>query len=540
LKTRVIVERVRWLLERGIVPRGILLLTFTNNAAKEMLERIENPEILACTFHSLSYRILTEFLPSDKKPFTVIDDDDQEKLVRSIVKELGLGVSPKIVLEYINYAKSKGSAPTSSTSEEEQVYREYERVRISRREYDFGALQMDALLYANKCNGRWKHILIDEYQDTDPVQWELTKILEEGSESITVVCDDQQSIYGWRGADINNILRYPEYYDAPVITLRYNYRSTKDIVRAINNVVESASEKLCNKDLVAIRESGIPIKVLTFSSDIQEAGGIADMIRERGSPGNHMILYRANWMSRIVEEALTVRRIPYRVIDSTGFYKRREIRDLMAYLRLLYNPLDESAALRIINTPPRGIGKILIEKMVGNYGSICKAIEISNNKNLRLFGDSLNYIRSNSKTAFEILQKIIKLTNYMNYLSDDDRVENVNRLLEGAISFGGSLDEYMMMVMLLSDDNETTVGGSVRLMTMHSAKGTEAKHVYVVGVEEGIIPHPLSWSVEEERRLFYVAISRAMDELVVSNTVRRWRFTEYTSSVPSRFIREIT
>ena len=533
-KTRVIIERVKRFLTLGIDPRDILLLTFTNNAAKEMVERIDNQNILACTFHSYCYRVLREFLPPEKRPFSVIDEDDQTKLVKSILVSLDSTINPDSISEYISLRKSKGIPPSNSTKLMEVVYREYNRLCKKHNMYDFGELQLEALNYASLTNGRFKHILIDEYQDTDPVQWEFTKLISVGTESMTVVCDEQQSIYGWRGADIQNVLKYPEHFGADIITLRRNYRSTPEIVEIVNKVVNSATEKLCDKELYSERPSGTRPKIITYNTDRDEARDIVNMIARTGKPHECMILYRANWMSRILEEELTRQKIPYKITDGVGFYRRREIKDIIAYLRLLYNPIDESAASRIVNVPARGIGKVALVKLVEKYGSICEGIVKSSDPKVSSLRSLLTYLRDSNSTPSETIKNIINITNYEEYIQDQDRMDNIGSLISGAQVFGGSLEDYMMMITLLTDNTEPSEF-TVRLMTVHGSKGTEANNVFVIGLEQGILPHKAG-ELEEERRLFYVAISRAKDNLVLSNSRRRWVFDRSISTSPSEFL----
>jgi DNA helicase-2/ATP-dependent DNA helicase PcrA len=519
-----------------------LLVTFTNNAAREMLERIDNRDVLACTFHSLCYRLLREFLPYDRRPFTILDEDDMTKMLSSIITDMGYSIAAKLVVDHIGLMRSKGTPPPNLCSPDDimgMIYSEYEMLRCRHNMFDFGALQVDALEFVPLVVSRWKYILIDEYQDTDPVQWELTKILERGAESVTVVCDDQQSIYGWRGADISNVLKFPEIFNADVINLRKNFRSTPEIVDVVNRVVMSAKEKLGEKDLVSVRESGSRPRILTYRDDRAEARGIVDMIVNRGSPNDHLILYRANWLSRLIEEELIRVRIPYRVVDGVGFYRRREIKDIIAYIRLIYNPLDEVAARRVINTPPRGIGKVTVENAIQMYGSLCEAIVRSNNEKISTFRGIIEWIRNESATPADMIQNIIKMTKYEAYIGEEDRIDNVKSLISGAIAFGGVLDDYMMVVTLLSDDNVQSADKCVKMMTIHAAKGTEAKYVYVIGLEDDILPHSFSSNVEEERRLFYVAVSRAKDDLVMTNAMGRWRFTKFVSGRSSRFLDEV-
>jgi DNA helicase-2/ATP-dependent DNA helicase PcrA len=537
-KTTVLIQRVRRLIDLGADPGAILLLTFTNNAAKTMLDRLDGAALLACTFHSFCYRILREYLPEDRRAFTVLDQEDLTKLLKGIMTDMSITLSPANVVEYIGLRKSKGEVPTGSTTID-RVYQEYERRRIAQNVYDFGSLQVDALLYAPSIVGRYKHVLIDEYHDTDPVQWELTKVLAEGTDTLTVVCDDQQSIYGWRGADIQNILRFPQYFPSTeIINLSDNFRSTPEIVDVVNRVVKCAKEKLCDKDLVSKRSSGVRPIVQAYDTDRAEARGIVDMIAGT-PPGDNMILYRANWQSRVFEEELTRRRIRYRVVDSVGFYRRREVKDILAYMRLIYNPLDEAAASRIINVPPRGIGRKTVESAVLVHGTLCNAILLSSDPKISKVRSILSYIRGERQPPATTMESILSLTKYLEYIQEDKRVDNIKSLVGGAASFGGTMEDYMLMVSLLSNEDAEEGTSQVRLLTIHSAKGMEAKHVYVVGVEDDLLPHNASEDIEEERRLLYVAVSRAMDTLVVSYTKGRWRYTKFVPAIPSRFIEEV-
>jgi len=581
-KTSVLIERVKYLLGKGVDPREILLLTFTNRAADVMKERIsdqtQDSGIWASTFHSFCYHILQAHLPEDRRNFTVADEDDQRKILKKIIRGRRCNLSPAAVAEQINLMKSKGidpvfcSDPQYDTSDSGLeflgVYGEYEEYLYNHKLIDFGGLQVQALDYMNEVE-QFKYVMVDEFHDTSPVQLYIVEELERRCESLTVVCDDQQSIYSWRGADIANILKIPRMYpDTKVVSLERNYRSTKAIVTAINALIANAEEKLEDKKLYSERKYGTPPSVTKCYDNNTEATLVARRIVHSSSePKDHVVLFRTNAQSRALEEAFMRWQIPYQLVAALSFYRRKEVKDVIAYLRWIYNPDDEVALTRIANVPRRGIGKKTIENTINKHGSLCSAVtrlDLACHLNdPRVWGDKLLPLRELlvEMQAFAardkihtVMSELLERSSYMTMLREDTskdgvrRLENVESLLEGAASFErafreqSTLGDYLRVVSLISDADGLDSGGSVKMMTIHAAKGTEAKHIHIVGVEEELLPHKLSLregSVEEERRLLYVAISRAMDTVSMTHCERRFIHGHWGYGYPSRFIQEL-
>lgn len=566
-KTFVIVERVKYLISHGADPTTILMLTFTNRAAREMLDRIQlavpDASIWASTFHSFCYHILKLYLPTDKSRFTVADDDDQGSILRRILKDTRSKESPGSMSEYINLNKSNGiSVDGLQDTSKTRAWRIYEEYLEEHNLVDFGGLQTKALEYLPELN-QFKHILVDEYHDTSPVQLEIIKLLEPNTDSITVVCDDQQSIYSWRGATIRNILDFPKLYpDTRIINLERNYRSTKAIVNTINKLISHATEKLGDKVLYTNRKYGYEPVVVACPDEYNEAKLVGDRILWDRNYGSHMVLVRTNAQTRVIEEEFVSRRIPYHIIAATAFYRRREIKDCIAYLRWMYNKDDEVALGRIINLPARGIGTKTINRLVLEYGSLSKSIdEYTEDKESRV-GRGIDNLRSIRNVMAPMstgsigiyLQELLTTSGYLGYMRQDTsiegrgRIENIESLISGAYEFEtkfgveNSVEEYLAVISLLSDSDVDTEAGSVSIMTIHASKGLESKVVHIVGVEEDILPHLLSkleGNIEEERRLMYVAISRAMDQVYITYCRRRNKNGQPIFPIPSRFIREL-
>lgn len=563
-KSTVIIEKVKYMVSNGVDPQSILMLTFTNYAAREMLSRIQDSipgvDIWASTFHSFCYRILKSYLDPDRSRFTVADDDDQQSILRRILKGIKTKETPRSIAEYIDLNKSNGITLGSIDNDKDRVWKIYEDYLLEHNLIDFGGLQTTVLEYLPQVT-RFRHILVDEFHDTSPVQLEIIKLLEPNTDSITVVCDDQQSIYSWRGATINNILDLPKMYDTKIINLERNYRSTKSIVNTINRLISHATEKLGDKNLYSERKYGYEPVITPCADEYNEAKTIADRILVDRKYGNHMVLVRTNAQTRVIEEEFLRRRIPYHIIAATAFYRRKEVKDCMAYLRWIYNEKDEVALERIINTPPRGLGSRTIEKLKLEYDNLTDSISNYDIDETRV-GKGISILRNVRETMEPLvnrgigsyMQELLTISGYLGYMKEDTsiegrgRVENIDSLINGAYeferSFGieGSVAEYIAVISLLSDSDMSAELESVRIMTIHASKGLESKVIHITGVEEDILPHQLSkfeGNIEEERRLMYVAISRSMDQVYITWCRRRTRNGQPTFPIPSRFIREL-
>jgi len=564
-KTTTLMQRVKWLIERGVPPQCILLLTFTNHAANVMVERIEEgviggDMIHASTFHSFCYMIIRDF--NQDKKFTIADEDDQVKVLRNILLSNprqvdGERLTPEVAAEIINDYKCKGIWAEVSGDPTYVLYDEYLR---SHDIIDFGGLQMRALEYLEEPT-QWTHIMVDEYHDTSPIQFQLVRMLEQHCTSLTVVCDEHQSIYSWRGATIENILQFGEYFlGAEVVTLRRNYRSTQSIVSAITNLISYAEESIGRKELYSQRGVGPLPMVDSCWNNIEEAELVVGRIARSKLPySEHIVLYRNNAMSRVLEEALMKAQIPYRVVAAISFYRRKEIKDVIAYLRWLHNPMDDPALRRIVNVPRRGVGKKTIEQLVAMHGSLAMAVLESDDPRDKL--EPLRELRrdmeevTKSGTILEVMDTILEKSGYLKYIKSTrdkdsvDREDNINSLLESAAQFCKqypqkcTLADYLHVVSLVSDaDTLDEDRGCVSLMSIHASKGMEAGVVHLIGAEEGILPHQRSLredNLEEERRLAYVAISRAKNMAYITHCRNRMLYGRYMSMEPSRFIREI-
>ena len=624
-KTRALTYRIAYLLSKGVDPFNILALTFTNKAAKEMKERVHQlvgnsdaRNVWMGTFHSIFARMLrfeAEKLgyPSN---FTIYDTDDTKSLIKSIIKEQNLDPKqyvPNYVLHRISSAKSSllSAADYNNNAELLQQDKMANKPMIgqlfilyNQRLRKASAMDFDDLLFNTnillrdfpdvlyKYQQKFKYILVDEYQDTNYAQYLIVKKLAANNENICVVGDDAQSIYAFRGANIQNILNIKsDYPDLKTFKLEQNYRSTKNIVNAANSLIAKNKDQIF-KEIWTDNDEGNKIKILKASSDNEEGALVANSIFELKM--NHQlannafaILYRTNAQSRSMEEALRKLNIPYRIYGGLSFYKRKEIKDLLAYFRLVINPNDEEAMLRIINFPTRGIGQTTIDRLriaadenSKTMWQIMEAldyIKIDINQGTKAkINDFIAKIKSYSillktRNAYEMGKHIAITSGIMKALNDDDtpegvsRVENIEELLNAIKDFSESevnmlnfdeetgeapnsirsLEEFMMDIALLTDaDNEgEDDNNKVSLMTIHAAKGLEFPYVFVVGMEENLFPSIMSVSsradLEEERRLFYVAITRAEIKLTLSYAETRYRWGDLSYSEPSRFIEEI-
>ncbi len=607
-KTRVLTYRIAHLLDKGVEPYNILSLTFTNKAAAEMRKRIEKlvgPEarnIWMGTFHSVFAKILrfeAERLgyPSN---FSIYDTDDVKSLLRSIIKELNLDdkiYKVNTVLNRISGAKNRLITPEGYAKDpflrEDDIVAQRPRMAeiyqiYKNRLFKAGAMDFDDLLFntnvlfrdcpdvLNKYQQKFHYVMVDEYQDTNLSQYLITKLLAAVRENICVVGDDAQSIYAFRGADIQNILNFEkDYPDLKVIKLEQNYRSTGTIVQAANSVIAQNQNQL-KKKVWTGNEDGTLIEVIRAASDNEEGKLVATTIfeekmRENWQNRDFAILYRTNAQSRSIEEALRRSNIKYRIIGGMSFYQRKEIKDLVAYLRFIINPNDEESLKRIINTPKRGIGDGTVAKLfvIANdqgadlWDTIKAAKELLGTRVGGVVDEFTVKIQSfqvaaQHKDAFALASQVAKESGLMRELFEDktpegvSRYENVQELLNAIKEFvdnpereDKSIGTFLQEISLITDadDKAKTDDDAVTLMTIHMAKGLEFKSVFIVGLEENLFPSQMMLAsradLEEERRLFYVAITRAEKRLRLGYALTRYRFGNLIQSEPSRFLNEI-
>ncbi|WP_299708177.1 ATP-dependent helicase [uncultured Pontibacter sp.] len=607
-KTRVLTYRIAHLISLGIDPFNILALTFTNKAAKEMRHRIEKvigneaKNIWMGTFHSVFSRILRA--EADKigypKSFTIYDTDDSKTLIRNIVKEMNLDdklYKPNVVLGRISSAKNKlisvkqylNDAVIQADDEAAmrpkigKIYEQY-----ANRCFKAGAMDFDDLLFQtnvlfrdhpdalNKYQHIFKFVMVDEYQDTNYSQYLITRKLAAQNRNIVVVGDDAQSIYAFRGADIQNILNFErDYPELEVFKLEQNYRSTKNIVNAANSVIKNNSAQL-KKDVYTDNEQGPLIEVIKANSDNEEGKLVATTIFE-DKMSNHLsyddfaILYRTNAQSRAMEEALRRMNIRYKIVGGLSFYQRKEIKDLIAYLRLVVNPNDEQALRRVINYPKRGIGETTEQKLFVTADETNHSVwEVIQNagqflgnrvgtaiENFSIMIKDFARIADNTD-AFEVAKHVAKHSGIVDDLYQDKtveglaRYENIQELLNGIKEYvddpekeDKSLSAFLQDIALITDaDTKADMDGEfVTLMTIHSAKGLEFKNVFIVGMEENLFPSQMMLNsradLEEERRLFYVAITRAEKRLYLTYATSRYQWGNLRSCEKSRFLDEI-
>lgn len=601
-KTRVLTHRIAYLIkERKIKPENILAITFTNKASKEMKERIGNligelsDKIWVSTFHSACVRILRlniERLGYDKN-FVIFDSADQKTLVVDCIKELNLNEKNfpyKSILHMIGKAKDELMFPDVYAKMYEsdfkmkkisQIYELYQKKLRQNNALDFDDIIMLAvkLLMENEdvleyYHRKFRYILVDEYQDTNNAQYALVSLLAKGSKNLCVVGDDDQSIYGWRGANIRNILDFEkEFKDTKVIKLEQNYRSTQTILEAANCVICNNNGRK-NKKLWTDNEAGSQIKHCLSNNEREEAAFLAKEIKnivetEEKDYKDFAVLYRTNAQSRVIEEVLIREGIPYRIFGGLKFYDRKEIKDIIAYLRVVQNPVDNIALKRIINVPKRGIGNttvnvaesIAVKRDCSVFSIISNSKEIEDLKRasskLETFVTMISKFRvfKDSMKVSELIEHVIDESGILKELRDENsieantRIENIKELISVAIEFenqndDGTLEQFLEHISLVADiDNIDEEQNIVTLMTLHSAKGLEFPIVFMVGLEEGVFPGYRSLGeeseLEEERRLCYVGITRAREKLYLTNTVSRTLFGNTTYNKVSRFIKEI-
>lgn len=614
-KTRVLTFRIAHMIEQGVDPFNIMALTFTNKAAREMTERIgeivgngEARNITMGTFHSVFSRILR--MNADRlgypSNFTIYDTQDSKSLLKDIVKGFNLddkAYKANNVLGRISSAKNNLISPEAyeknpDIQAEDKMAKRPEMARIykayANRCFSAGAMDFDDLLYKtnvllrdfpdvlNYYQQKFKYILVDEYQDTNYAQYLIVKKLAAVYENICVVGDDAQSIYSFRGANIQNILNFKkDYPDFKLFKLEQNYRSTKNIVEAANGVIARNKDQI-KKTVWTDNDEGSKINVIRTLTDNEEGkvitNKIYDKVKAEGLSFNDFaILYRTNKQSRSFEESLRKLNIPYKIYGGLSFYQRKEIKDLLAYFRLTANQNDEEAFKRIINYPKRGIGKTTLENVViaanqygvtpwqviSNFSQYPVAINAGTKKKMTDFATMIKSFSAQlqSMDAYSLAQEIAKSSGILKELTTDkdkgpeevERYQNIEELLSGIKAFvsnqgeedSKSLSEFMLDVALLTDADEDKdeVKNHVTMMTIHSSKGLEFPNVYLVGLEENLFPSQMSLNsrtdLEEERRLFYVAVTRAKENCTLSYATSRFQWGNLITAEPSRFIEEI-
>lgn len=616
-KTRVLTYKIIHLLAKGYKPWRIMALTFTNKAAREMRERIDalvgdevSKRLWMGTFHSIFLRILRSH--SEKigyrKDFTIYDADDSKALVKTIIKEMNLddkiykvssvlgaiSGAKNALISPVAYAADKDIRDQDFRSRRPLIHRIYDTYQ--RRCYMANVMDFDDILFftnmllrdcpeiLNHYREYFQYILVDEYQDTNFAQHAIIRRLTENQTNLSVVGDDAQSIYSFRGANIGNILNMQNVYpDLRIFKLEQNYRSTKTIIEAANSLISKNTRQI-PKQIFSKNEDGKPIEIIKSYSDFEEGYLIANRISQmklssHDSYSDYAILYRTNAQSRTLEESLRKRNIPYRIYGALSFYQRKEIKDAIAYFRLVVNPSDEEAFRRIINYPARGIGETTVSKIsdaatigstslwnvINDPSTYSLNVNSGTRRKLEGFANLIReFIEANSggMNAYELGELIIRKTQILSILLSDrtpesiSRQENLQELLNGLRTFvqnrleegeteSISMSDFLSEVSLATDfdRNENNDGEAVSLMTVHSAKGLEFKNVCIVGVEEDLFPAMLSTmsfdDIEEERRLLYVAITRAKKQCILSYAASRYRNGQTTTCFPSRFLRDI-
>jgi len=596
-KTRVITRRVAHLAATGVPPYRILAITFTNKAADEMKKRVADLSgahgAWISTFHSMCARMLRQFsdLLGFSHPFTIYDRADSLACVKSVLTELGLtggGVSPQSFLSAISRAKNQMLTPDECAAQARgpreaavaRVYRLYEQTCRANNALDFDDLLLRTaqLLSADESfrtywQTRFSHVLIDEYQDTNRPQYMIARLLCSRHRNICATGDPDQSIYAWRGADIRNILDFrKDYPDVRTVKLEENFRSTKMILLAASGVIEHNRSRI-ERGLWTRNPGGSAVRVVESASDTDEANailaGILANVKEGSAYADMAVFYRTHAQSRAIEEALRDAGVPYAILDAVEFYNRKEIKDVVAYLKAIVNPADGVSLLRIINEPRRGIGKRTLDRVLAFAASkglsVAEAIaapeDISSlppraTAALKQFAALLDRLRGLPRSpAAELVRRVLAETGYMKRLKesgteeDASRVENLEELVNAAAEFDveypdGDIAAFLEKVTLVSDsDTMTGEQGKVMLMTLHSAKGLEFPVVFIAGVQEGLLPHANALGsasrVEEERRLCYVGMTRAKQKLCLHWASEHRIYGQMGMAMPSRFILEI-
>lgn len=597
-KTRALTYRIANLLEHGVPAWQILAITFTNKAAREMRERVDRisgesaGEAWILTFHACCARVLRRDIEKIgyKRSFTIYDDDDQNSVIRDIMKRMNIdekALPPREVRAGISDAKNKVLSPSEWLKEEEgdprrgiitEIFKQYEKRLKDANALDFDDLLIKTLeLFAQHppvldyYRRRFRYIHVDEYQDTNHAQYMLIRLLGAEHGNVCVVGDDDQSIYGWRGADVSNILDFEkDFADATVIKLEQNYRSTPNILDAANQVVaHNAGRK--EKTLWTERAEGEKILLFRASDERAEAAWVCDrmqQLQQQGVPyGQMAALYRVNAQSRVLEEMLVRAGIPYRVFGGPKFYDRKEVRDIIAYLRVLVNPADDVSLRRVINTPRRSIGEATVAELTrcaleNGYSLFTSMIEPHDalasraRKSVADFGDELTVAiaKAESSNLIETVEYVVDHFGLRTQYEKDgteegrERIANIDEFVGAAREYqekveGAALEQYLENIALVTDlDNMADDKKTVTLMTLHSAKGLEFENVFLVGMEQGLFPSSRSLReesrLEEERRLCYVGFTRAMDRLYLSYAEQRMLYNQTQHNQPSQFLEE--
>lgn len=602
-KTSVLTHRIAYMIdEYQVNPYNILAITFTNKAAGEMRERVDklvgfgSDQIFVSTFHSMCVRILRRFIDvlGYDNNFTIYDSDDQKQLVREACKKLQIDtkqLKERTIMNYISGAKDELITPEEfmtrnlgdyNMKKVASVYMEYQSMLRKNNALDFDDLIMKTVeLFKvspealNTYHNRWKYIMVDEYQDTNKAQFELVRLLASDSRNLCVVGDDDQSIYKFRGADITNILNFEHYYpDAKVIKLEKNYRSMQNILTAANSVIRNNSSRK-DKALWTDKGEGERIHFRQFDTAIEETEFISDTIAKsirqgKSTYGENAILYRTNAQSRLMEERLVKDNIPYKIVGGVNFYARREIKDLLAYLKTIDNGRDDVACKRIINVPKRGIGATSINKLqdaadardTSFFNAICHPewtdVKGAAADKLHSFESMILRLRAVAEVEgpAKALREILDVTDYINQMEVDseeeaeERIGNIEEFLSKVVSYeenneDATLSGLLEEIALVAEIDNVNAGDDITLlMTIHSAKGLEFKNVYLIGMEDGLFPSYMSISggdmeIEEERRLAYVAITRAKESLYITSARARMVNGQTQYNPVSRFVNEI-
>ncbi len=598
-KTRALTYRIANLIDHGVAPWHILAITFTNKAAKEMKERVNQlvgesgNDVWVSTFHAMCARILRRDIEKlgYSRSFTIYDDDDQASVLKELYKTLNIdekNMNPREVRAKISDAKNRLLGPDDWFMESSRdfrsqqfhdLYSAYEKKLRHSNALDFDDLLVRTLeLFADhppvleSYRDKFQYVHVDEYQDTNFAQYSLVKLITHKSRNLCVVGDDDQSIYGWRGADIRNILSFEkDYPDATVIKLEQNYRSTANILDAANQVI-AHNEGRMEKMLWTEAEEGDPIRVFCAGSEREEAAWICDRMQQLQMAGQDFgrmaVLYRSNAQSRVIEDMLVRAGIPYRIYGGLRFYDRKEVKDIVAYLRVIVNPSDDASLRRIINTPRRAIGDTTVAELAKHAEKeemplfsalvdIPESLGARPRKCVAEFGDLMNelIVAKEEMGLLEFVTHLIEKTGLKAQYARDEsdegkaRIENIDEFLGAVAEYEKAADEptledYLENVALVSDlDNAEFGAKCVTLMTIHSAKGLEFPVVFMTGLEENIFPTGRSVQneegIEEERRLCYVAITRAQKQLYISYASQRMLYNQVNFNAPSRFLREI-
>ncbi|MBO4855217.1 UvrD-helicase domain-containing protein [Candidatus Saccharibacteria bacterium] len=578
-KTKTLTHRIANLIANGVAPYEILALTFTNKAAREMRERLaklldmdNNFSFMPWmgTFHSICVKILR--IEADNvglsQSFVIYDTDDRLALIKRAMKELHINdknIKPRACEAAISKAKNDGEDPDEMLAKAfypnqkqiAEVYERYEDMRMKADAVDFD----DLLVYVAKLfrqrtdiRAKWqrkfRHILIDEYQDTNHIQYEMVKLLVNDERNICCVGDDWQSIYSWRGADFTNILNFErDFPGAKVIKLEQNYRSTQNILDAAQKVITKNVQR-SDKELFTEAGKGAPIEIHGSRDEQDEARYVAGIIKKSGRPlSDFAVLYRTNAQSQAFERAFMDYQIPYKLVGGVRFYDRKEIRDIVAYLHLIVNPRDIISFTRVINVPARGIGEKSVQKILA--GDI-DGLTTKTAKAYLKFTEILEDLRkknANGANPADLIEELLRRTDYRGYLNDGDKLKAEERnenltVLMGEAGAYATLDEFLADAALMSSADEEAGNNAVTLMTLHAAKGLEFPIVFLVGMEEGLLPHVRSMDesaedVEEERRLAYVGMTRAMQELFLTYAQSRFAYGGRSYNFPSRFLQDL-